>query len=66
VGLEEHFIYLTIVVDDFELVGREVQAPVDQIRVHDVDGMVLELAVKTSNFEDFTQDADGINEVSEG
>lgn len=66
VGLEKHFVDLAVVVDDFELVGREVQAPVHQIRIHDVDGMVLELAVKTSNFEYFTQYADGINEVSEG
>jgi len=45
VRLEQHLVDNTVVVDDFEFGGREVQTPVDEVGVYDVDGVVFELRI---------------------
>jgi hypothetical protein len=57
---------VAIVVDDVELSRGQVQAPVTQVLVDDVDGVVFKCRVKTGAFEDFAEDADGVDEVGEG
>lgn len=42
------------------------ETPVTKVLIYDVDGVVLKSAVETSGFEDFPQDADGVDQVGEG
>lgn len=42
------------------------ETPVTKVLIYDVDGVVLKGAVETSGFEDFPQDADGVDQVGEG
>jgi len=66
VCLEQHFVDVAVVVYDVEFGDGEVQAPVTQVLVYDVDGVVLEGRVEACAFEDFAEDADGVDEVGEG
>lgn len=66
VCLEEHLIDVAVVVDDFELGCREMETPVNEVGIYDVDGMVFELAIETRDFKDFAEDADGVDKVGKG
>lgn len=66
VGLEEHFVDGAVVGDHVELRGRQVQPPVAEVLVDDVDGVVFEGRVEAGAFEDFAEDADGVDEVGKG
>jgi hypothetical protein len=66
VCLEEHFVDVAVVVYNVEFGRREVQAPVTEVLVDDVDGVVFECWVEARAFEDFAEDADGVDQVGEG
>jgi hypothetical protein len=66
VCLEQHFVDVTIVIDDVEFGGRKVQAPVAKVAVDDVNGVVFKGGVEARAFKDFAEDADGVDEVGEG
>jgi hypothetical protein len=66
VCLEQHFVNVAVVVDDVEFGGREVQAPVAEVAVNDVYGVVFKGGVEARAFKHFAEDADGVDEVGEG
>ena len=66
VCLEEHFVNVAVIVDNVEFGRGQVEAPVTEVLVHDVDGVVFECRVETRALKDFAEDADGVDEVGEG
>ena len=66
VCLEEHFVDVAGGGDDVEFGRGQVQAPVAQVLVDDVDGVVFKGGVEAGAFEDLAEDAHCVDEVGEG
>lgn len=64
--LEEHLIDYAVVVDDVKFADGQVQTPVREVLVDDIDGVVFKGRVEAGAFENFSQDADGVDEVGIG
>lgn len=66
VRLEQHFVDVPVIVDNIEFGGGKVEAPVAEVAIYHVDGMVLKGGVEATTLKDFAKVANGVDEVGEG
>ena len=66
VCLEEHFIDMAVIVDNVEFGGGKVEAPVAEVLIDNVDGVILKSRIETRTLKDFAQDTDCIDQVCKG
>ena len=63
--MEQDLVDVTVVVDNVELGGREVQAPITQVSVNHVDSVIFIGRFEACTFKNFAQDPDSVDKVRE-